>query len=194
MVLMALMALTGGSAAPTASPSRVSRASRPSPRRGPSRPETTRVSRVLDGPRWLDVPQPASGTDRRWPGGSDLDTDGRHIHDQGPAPALAVERHHHDHVSVPVVPPTSALSVPLTLVRGRLVGYQGPRCRECAGFRWASRGTYQGVAARAFSAALRQPGETRSRPMRREPWDPRAVSHPRLLAIEVPALVFKEAE
>ena len=31
------------------------------------------------------------------------------------------------------------------------------------------------------------------RPMPREPWDPRAVSHPRLLAVEFPALVFKEA-
>ena len=46
--------------------------------------------------------------------------------------------------------------------------------------------------ARAFSAAVRQPGETRS-PIPREPWDPRAVSHPRLLAVEFPALVFKES-
>jgi hypothetical protein len=81
---------------------------------------------------------------------------------------------------------------PLTLVRYRLVAYQGPRCRECAGLRWASQGTYQSVAARASSAAFRQPGKTRS-PMPREPWDPRAVSHPRLLAVEFPALVFKEA-
>jgi len=81
---------------------------------------------------------------------------------------------------------------PLTLVRSRLVACQGPRCRECAGFRWASQGTYQSVAARAFSAALRQPGETRS-PMPREPWDPRAVSHPRLLGVEFPALIVMEA-
>ena len=81
---------------------------------------------------------------------------------------------------------------PLTLIAHRLVEYQGPRCRECAGFRWASQGTYQSVAARAFSA-LRQPGETRSS-MRREPWDPRAVSHPRLLANEFPLLVFNEAD
>jgi hypothetical protein len=79
---------------------------------------------------------------------------------------------------------------PLTFVSGRLVGYQGPRCRECAGLRWASQGTYQSVTARAFSAALRQPGETRG-PMPREAWDPRAVSHPRLLAVEFPELVFK---
>ena len=62
---------------------------------------------------------------------------------------------------------------PLTLAARKLVGYQGPRCRECAGLRWASQGTYQSVAARAFSAALRQPVEIRS-PMPREPWDPRA--------------------
>ena len=81
---------------------------------------------------------------------------------------------------------------PLTLVAHKLVDYQGPRCRECAGLRWASQGTYRGVAARAFSAALLQAGETRS-PMPREPWDPRAVSDPRMLTAEFPMLVLKEA-
>ena len=78
---------------------------------------------------------------------------------------------------------------PLTLIAHKLVDCQGPRCRECAGLRWASQGTYRSAAVLGFSAALRQRGRTRSS-MPREPWDPRAVSHPRLLAVEFPALVL----
>jgi len=82
---------------------------------------------------------------------------------------------------------------PLTLAANKLFGYQGPPCRECAGLRWASQETYRGIAARVLSAALRQPGRTRN-PIPREPWDSRAVSHPRMLVCGFPMLVLTGGE
>ena len=63
----------------------------------------------------------------------------------------------------------------LTLSGTKLVGYLGLRCRVCAGLRFASQGRYQGTAAWG--------------PLPRFPWDPRAVSDPRMVLDEFPALL-----
>lgn len=62
----------------------------------------------------------------------------------------------------------------LTLSGTRLVDYLGLRCQVCAGLRFASQGRYQGAAAWG--------------PLPRFPWDPRAVSDPRMVLDEFPAL------
>jgi hypothetical protein len=75
-----------------------------------------------------------------------------------------------------------------SLVIGRLVDYQGPLCQACAGLRWASQGRYLGVLHRAFRAGLGL-GNSDRFPFPRHPWDPRAVSDPRLVLDEFPDLV-----
>ena len=75
-------------------------------------PQTMRVSRVLGRPRWLDLLQPSNGIDRWRQCRPGLDAERRHIPHQDSAPAIAFERRRHDPVSVPVVPATSALSLP----------------------------------------------------------------------------------
>lgn len=75
-----------------------------------------------------------------------------------------------------------------SLVVGRLVDYQGPLCQACAGLRWASQGRHIGVLHRAFRVG--QGCEAFGRlPFPRHPWDPRAVSDPRLILDEFPDLV-----
>jgi hypothetical protein len=81
---------------------------------------------------------------------------------------------------------------PLTLVLRSLVTYQGPLCQTCAGFQWASRGSYRHAGARGFSAAV-QSGPCAKAPYPRGLWDPRAVSDPRMLIGEFPTLRFKDA-
>jgi hypothetical protein len=76
-----------------------------------------------------------------------------------------------------------------TRVQDKLVAYQGPLCRACAGLRWASHGAYQSVVRRAFLSALGFESGTRA-PYPRHPWDPaRAVSDPRILLEEFPNLL-----
>ena len=68
-----------------------------------------------------------------------------------------------------------------TLSGNELVDYMGPRCRSCAGLRFASQGRYRSKLAREFAPILgRRP---------RRPWDPWAVSDPRVAekATEGPA-------
>lgn len=62
----------------------------------------------------------------------------------------------------------------LSLSGTTLVGYLGLRCQVCAGLRFASQGRDQGAAACG--------------PLPRFPWDPRAVSDPRMVLDEFPAL------
>jgi hypothetical protein len=59
--------------------------------------------------------------------------------------------------------------------------YMGPRCRGCAGLRFASQGRYRSKLAREFAPILG--------PRPRRPWDPWAVSDPRVAekATEGPA-------
>jgi hypothetical protein len=78
---------------------------------------------------------------------------------------------------------------PLSRVGDHLVAYEGPRCRTCAGLQWASRGSYRNAGARGFSPANRFGPRTKA-PFPRHPWDPRAVSDPRMLVGEFP-LRFK---
>jgi hypothetical protein len=55
------------------------------------------------------------------------------------------------------------------------------RCQTCARLRFVSQGSYRGRFARAFSAVLTQHCGSVREPYPRYPWDPRAVSDPRLL-------------
>ncbi len=71
------------------------------------------------------------------------------------------------------------------LVLGRLVDSEGPLCQACAGLRWASQGRYLGNSERA----LRGLAGVRRLPDSRYPWDPRAVSDPRLILDDFPDLV-----
>ena len=75
-----------------------------------------------------------------------------------------------------------------SLVIGQLVDYQGPLCQACAGLRWGSQGRYIGVLHRAVRAGLGLQAAGRL-PFPRHPWDPRAVSDPRLILDEFPDLV-----
>ena len=75
-----------------------------------------------------------------------------------------------------------------SLVVGRLVDYQGPLCQACAGLRWASQGQYIWALARALRVGLGLHPSARL-PIPRNPWDPRAVSDPRLILDEFPDLV-----
>jgi len=54
----------------------------------------------------------------------------------------------------------------------RLVAHLGLRCQVCAGLRFASEGCYKSAAARIMG------------PFGRTPWDPQAVSDPRIIADE----------
>jgi hypothetical protein len=73
---------------------------------------------------------------------------------------------------------------PYALVGGRLVDWLGWQCQACAGLRWASQGSYRGVFDRAIEVAL----GVRREPYPRHPWDPRAVSDPRMVVDEFPNL------
>jgi hypothetical protein len=66
----------------------------------------------------------------------------------------------------------------LTLSGNKLVRRLGLRCQACAGLRFASQGSY-------ISPWGRVPGV----PLPREPWDPRAVSDPRMVLDEFPTLL-----
>lgn len=72
----------------------------------------------------------------------------------------------------------------LTLVGAKLVDYLGLRCQVCAGLRFASQGRYITGFERAFFAPLLE-GYRSVVPFPRRPWDPRAVSDPRLVAEEL---------
>lgn len=73
----------------------------------------------------------------------------------------------------------------LTPVGGRLVGYRGPQCQACAKFRWASQGAYRPVFVRGLEALLAGGRPVRD-PCPRHPWDPRAVSDPRMVLDKFP--------
>jgi hypothetical protein len=62
----------------------------------------------------------------------------------------------------------------LSRVGAKLIDYLGLRCQVCAGLRFESQGRYQGADAWA--------------PLPRFPWDPRAVSDPRMVLDEFPGL------
>jgi hypothetical protein len=66
----------------------------------------------------------------------------------------------------------------LSLVGNTLTGRLGLRCQPCAGLRFASQGSY-------ISPWIRIPGV----PLPRQPWDPRAVSDPRIVLNEFPGLL-----
>ena len=72
----------------------------------------------------------------------------------------------------------------LTLSRGDLVAHLGLRCQVCAGLRFTSQGRYRGRGERELVALFYQ-GRRTSEPRPRRPWDPRAVSDPRLVAQEL---------
>ena len=66
----------------------------------------------------------------------------------------------------------------LSLVGNTVTRRLGLRCQACAGLRFASQGSY-------ISPWTRIPGV----PLPREPWDPRAVSDPRMVLNEFPGLL-----
>jgi hypothetical protein len=70
----------------------------------------------------------------------------------------------------------------LTLSGNKLSKRHGLRCQRCAGLRYASQGHYLGP-----GGAVRFEG--RRAPLPREPWDPRAVSDPRMVLREFPRLL-----
>ena len=72
----------------------------------------------------------------------------------------------------------------LTLVGTKLVDYLGLRCQVCAGLRFGSQGRYVGSFTRALFAPFLE-GHRTVLPFPRRPWDPRAVSDPRLVAEEL---------
>ena len=72
----------------------------------------------------------------------------------------------------------------LTLVGTKLVDYLGLRCQVCAGLRFGSQGRYVGSFTRALFAPFLE-GHRTVLPFPRRPWDPRAVSDPRLVAQEL---------
>lgn len=78
---------------------------------------------------------------------------------------------------------------PLRVVCGVAVDDLGPRCQACLGLPWASQGWYISALGRALTAAFCGPG--RRGPRHREPWDPRAVSDPRMVMDEFPEIAFK---
>ena len=72
----------------------------------------------------------------------------------------------------------------LTLVGAKLVNYLGLRCQVCARLRFQSQGRYITWLERAFFALFLE-GHRTVLPFPRRPWDPRAVSDPRLVAEEL---------
>ena len=72
----------------------------------------------------------------------------------------------------------------LSLVGTTLVDYLGLRCYVCAGLRFKSQGRYVRSFIRAVFAGKFQ-GHRMVAPLPRFPWDPRAVSDPRLVADEL---------
>jgi hypothetical protein len=82
------------------------------------------------------------------------------------------------------------------VVFGRLVEHLGWQCQACAGLHWRSQGRYRTAFLRREYArasailGLAKPSE----PLPRHPWDPRAVSDPRLVADEFPNLRRAERE
>jgi hypothetical protein len=64
------------------------------------------------------------------------------------------------------------------------------RCHHCAGLLFRSQGCYRRELAGALLAALY--GDFRARaPYPRHPWDPRAVSHPRMVVGEFPGVLME---
>lgn len=81
----------------------------------------------------------------------------------------------------------------LALLAGRLVDDLGWRCQRCADLRWASQGRYQSALHRLMLTAVAAAyGLTRYRePLPRHPWDPRAVSDPRIVVEEFPGQIVE---
>jgi len=70
---------------------------------------------------------------------------------------------------------------------GRLADYFGLQCQACAGLRWASQGRYRHKLERSFVGVLASIyGQSASPSLPRSPWDPRAVSDPRIVVNEFP--------
>jgi hypothetical protein len=70
---------------------------------------------------------------------------------------------------------------------GRLVDCFGLQCQACAGFRWASQGRYRNKAERGlFGSFAAIYGNAFPATLPRSPWDPRAVSDPRMVVNEFP--------
>src|SRR5256712_2379767 len=75
----------------------------------------------------------------------------------------------------------------LTVSGGRLADYFGLQCQACAGLRWASQGRYRHKLERSFVGVLASIyGQSASPSLPRSPWDPRAVSDPRIVVNEFP--------
>src|SRR2546422_11203214 len=72
----------------------------------------------------------------------------------------------------------------LTVSGGRLADYFGLQCQACAGLRWASQGRYRGKLERLLFGTLSGIYEQPVRTLPRSPWDPRAVSDPRIVGDE----------
>ncbi len=70
---------------------------------------------------------------------------------------------------------------------GRLVDCFGLQCQGCAGFRWASQGRYRNKAERRlFGSFATIYGNAFLPTLPRSPWDPRAISDPRMAVNEFP--------
>jgi uncharacterized C2H2 Zn-finger protein len=79
----------------------------------------------------------------------------------------------------------------LALVGERTVDDGVWRCQRCAGLLFRSQGCYRRQFTRALFAALY--GDLRVRePLPRRPWDPRAVSDPRMVIDEFPGVLTEE--
>ena len=74
----------------------------------------------------------------------------------------------------------------LALIGGRIVEDGLWRCRQCAGLLFVSQGRYQRQFRRAVFAAFYGPDARIREPLPRHPWDPQAVSDPRMLVDEFP--------
>lgn len=72
------------------------------------------------------------------------------------------------------------------LVFGRLVSGRDWQCEACAGLRWGLQGRYRSAFERGIFAVIeKEYGAPRyHEPLPRHPWDPRAVSNPRMIAEE----------
>jgi hypothetical protein len=79
---------------------------------------------------------------------------------------------------------------PLAASGGTLVDCFGLQCQACAGLRWVSQGRYQKTFERRLLAAVAADYglPCYREPLPRHPWDPRAVSHPRMVVDEFPNL------
>jgi hypothetical protein len=76
----------------------------------------------------------------------------------------------------------------LVLIGGEIKSDGFWRCQQCAGLRFASQGRYQKTFERQMMAAIAaEYGVSHYRePLPRHPWDPRAVSDPRMVVDEFP--------